>query len=121
MKKKLKALWNKTTEKAADVTNTVANKAVEIKDSEKFNKMVDKAVEYATTPKTTEDHVKDGATGAAITVIAGVITGGASIPAAIGWAVGEEAAIKAISESKIGKKLAESRRNRTPGNDSRPQ
>jgi hypothetical protein len=120
MKNRFKGLWNKATEKAADVTKDIRDKAVEIKDSEKFNKVVDKVVESVTEPKTAEEHVKDGAAGAALTVIAGVVTGGASIPVAIAWAVGEEAAVNVISKSKFGKRLAESRRNRKPGNDPKP-
>lgn len=98
-----------------DFYNKAAKKVSKLKDSKPVTELVDKTVEYLTEPKTPEQHVKDGAANVALTILAGVVTGGASIPAALAWAAGEEALQKTVSKTAWAKKLVAERRKKKDG------
>jgi hypothetical protein len=94
----------------------ILNKAAKLKINEQFNDFLDKAVEQATAPKTTKQHITDAAIGVAV----GLATGGAIIPV-IAIAAAEEIAAKTLSRNPAVKKAVEARRNRKPKDGPKPQ
>lgn len=87
----------------------IRDKAAKLKDNERLNKIWDKAIENATTPRTNRQHVTDAAISVALTVA----TGGAALPVAIVFAAAEGGARKLWTDSDKAKKIAANRKKKS--------
>jgi hypothetical protein len=109
-----KNMRDKAVEKAAQLAanekfDGVRNTAAKLNQNEKFNEIVDKAVEDVTTPRTNRQHATDAVISVAVTVA----TGGAALPLAIVFAAAEGGAMKIWTDSDMAKKLAASRKKKS--------
>jgi hypothetical protein len=99
-----------------DICNKAVKKASELKDSKPVSEMLDKTVEYLTGPKSAKQHFQNGAVNAVFNVAAAAVTGGASIPVSIAFAVAEEVALTTFAKTRIAKDIAANyQRSKKPG------